>query len=403
MAPLGIPEYRCFFATRSLADVAAFAFRAALTWYVAEGSGVAVSLGHVLMVMTLPQALFWLFGGAIGDRYGRKPTIVFCDVVSFAALAFLWLFASAGLLTPLLLLALAFLIGASSSLLGPSASTIIPLIVPKEQLQTANSLRFSATQAAGMVVPTIAGVLLTVTRPEGVFLFAAVCFLLSAMAFASAHIPQGSVQPRHRGLMLDLANGFKITFARRWLALGVSASVLLNFLIVAPQSALVPLLVTRSGLGPEVLGIQVSAFSIGVLCGTAMSARIPQRWAHAAVLLSIGAVSSVSILYMLPPTWWSIPLIACLVGVALGVFEVTWTTTLQERVEPDVLSRVYAVQASLSFASRAASLALVGFAMNSVPAAWLMGSFAAFTLVLVSVVALLGRSRSSRDVAQKVV
>jgi MFS family permease len=380
-SPLRLPDFRRFLISRSIGEAGGHAFRAALIWYVSAEASRGLSLGHVLLALSLPQAIFAIFGGTLGDRYGRKVTIISCDLATFACLLLFSSLMAVGAMATPALIALVFVVGVSSSLLGPSASTVIPSMVPKDQIQRANALRFSTSDIVGTMAPAVAGLLIALISSNGTFFIAALCFLLSAVIFTRARVAQVSGGSA-AGFRTDLKNGMRAIFSSGWLTTGVSAAVLVNLLIVAPQSALVPLMISQAGLGAEVLGFYISAMSVGYLAGSVLSTRIASAYAMPAVVMSLILMAAVSFGYLLPVTAPLILVISAAKGVAISIFEVLWTTALQTRVSDDILSRVFSVQASLSFASRALGLAAVGYATMALQPSNLIGMLAGFALLL---------------------
>jgi hypothetical protein len=275
--------------------------------------------------------------------------------------------------------------GASTSLAGPSVATAIPSLVQCDEVQKANSLRLSATQIVGIIVPLLAGVALSRVGSSGVFLAAAITAFAGLLLIRMVRIDDSAAAARGKRGGIELIAGLKASFSHDWLGAGVLASAMLNLLIVAPQSALIPLLISRSGWGPEVLGAHVSALSAGVLLGTVVSAKVTSEHAMKVVAASIAAVATLSLLYLVDLSKWQLPLISGCVGVAIGIFEVTWTSVIQKFVHHDVMGRVYSVQASLSFSARLLSLAVVGYAVTFVEPQYLIAYLACATLVFLVV------------------
>ncbi|MFZ0545777.1 MAG: MFS transporter [Candidatus Promineifilaceae bacterium] len=122
--------------------------------------GDTAAIAYLLIAMALPQATIGLVAGVFVDRWDRKRVMIFSDLVrGFLVLAFL-LTGTAEHINLFLLYVIAFAHSAIGAFFTPARSAVIPLVIPKDGLLSANSLsqtsfvffRLLGTAAAGFLV-----------------------------------------------------------------------------------------------------------------------------------------------------------------------------------------------------------------------------------------------------------
>jgi MFS family permease len=136
-------------------------------------------IAGLALAQRLPWLLFALVSGALVDRLDRRRLMAAVDTLRSAAVSFLGvavLFDFAGLT---LMYTVFFFVGTAETLFDTASVSVLPAVVPKEDLQKANGRLYSAQILAN----NMAG------PPLGGFLFAsaaALPFLLDAATFAAA-------------------------------------------------------------------------------------------------------------------------------------------------------------------------------------------------------------------------
>src|SRR5438270_12815966 len=105
-------------------------------------SGGSTSVAVTLLAYTVPAVLFAPPAGVIADRLNRKQIIVWCNVGRAAVVA---LIPIASLIPGVKddfihLLVLTLIFSAVGQLFGPAEAAVIPTVLPREALITANSM-----------------------------------------------------------------------------------------------------------------------------------------------------------------------------------------------------------------------------------------------------------------------
>ncbi|MFX0140727.1 MAG: MFS transporter, partial [Candidatus Hodarchaeota archaeon] len=123
-------------------------FTLSFTWWIFEKTGSEVQLSIIVMLNFLPSFIFGLFSGVITDKLNRKTLLV---SASLSRGIFIFLIPLLNFISSLeiwYLYIVAFLQGSASTFFIITRGAIIPQLIEKEDLMTANSLSDISTWIA---------------------------------------------------------------------------------------------------------------------------------------------------------------------------------------------------------------------------------------------------------------
>src|SRR5215211_3176362 len=147
-----------------------------------------LATGIMFMVGTLPRILLGSLAGVYVDRWDRQRTMVVADL-SRAVLILLLLFVRSAEWIWIVYL-VAFIESIVSQFFGPAENALLPQLVDKSQLVTANSLNSLNNNLARLAGPALGGVMLGTFGFQNVVWIDSVSFLISGIMIALI------VQPR---------------------------------------------------------------------------------------------------------------------------------------------------------------------------------------------------------------
>src|SRR5438034_8292861 len=153
----------------------------ALAFAVLDLTGSATDLGYVLAAGWLPQIVFILIGGVLGDRLPRNLVMVGANVLSAAAQGTTAALLLAGVARPWHLAVLAAARGMATALFFPAAQAVVPEIVETELLQPANALIRLAQNGSTVLGAGVGGILVAAAGPGWAVAFDAATYLASAL------------------------------------------------------------------------------------------------------------------------------------------------------------------------------------------------------------------------------
>ncbi|NWF62943.1 MAG: MFS transporter [Chloroflexi bacterium] len=244
----------------------------ALIWYLTQETGSATILATASLFGMLPQVLLGPIAGTVVDRGNRRLIMIVADaVIAVATLLLAYLFWSNTVEIWHVYVALAIR-STGGAFHHPAISSSTSLMVPKEQLARVAGANQTLQGLVSIVAPPVGALLVAVMPTQNVLMIDVLTALMGITPLLFFSIPQppkiaAQESAPKKSFLQDLGGGFK--YMASWpglLMLGLMAT-LLNFLI-APTSALTPLLVTKYfGKGALELGSVDSFFGIGMIAG----------------------------------------------------------------------------------------------------------------------------------------
>lgn len=249
---------------------------AAILWHVSllvpEGKK-ALALGGVGLVRVVPIVFCSLFAGVAADAFDRRRLLLVTNTVMLvlsSVLAFITLKGVAGLAAVYTLAALS---GAAATFDNPARNSFFPTLVPREHLANAISLNSILFQAASVIGPSIAGVLIANFDVGVVYALDAVSFLiLIGSLLALRDVPERPRSARAALTVRAAWEGVVFVFTRPLLR----SSMLLDFFATffASATALLPLFAQDVlHVGPHGYGLLSSASAAGAVLTSLLMVR----------------------------------------------------------------------------------------------------------------------------------
>ena len=364
----GMGAFRRLLAATTSANLADGLLAVAVPWLASAITRDPVQIALVTGATRLPWLLFSLPVGAITDRFDRRRLVALADtaraglLLGFALL--LVLVGGSGSSTvgspstgvvdgshPGALLAglyaLALLVGFAEVVGDNSAQTLIPSIVPKERLATANGRLWAAETAANQFVgPPLAGLLIGVGIALPFFVGAggfAIAAAVVVFTMAGSFRPPRPDGPPTR-LSAEIAEGFRWLMRHRLLrSLAISLGVL-NAASAMGAAVLVLFGQEVAGLDATAFGLLMTGSAIGAVIGAFVAPWLTRRWpSGTALAVAIVVMGTGEILFglMTAFAWlWGVTLV-------IAIFIVVWnviTVSLRQSLIPDrLLGRVNSV------------------------------------------------------------
>jgi MFS family permease len=356
---LSVPAYRRLFAGQLVSSLGDGFTLLALPFAIAEVHGSASAIGAVLTARALPQVLFTLLGGAVGDRFAPSKILPTMDAVRCGcqgAVAALFFTGHVAIWQICVFMAV---YGTASAFYYPASRALLPAIVPGDQLPAANSLSAMAFTASGIAGPLLAAVLLSVSSPGAAIAVDACSFAFSALMVFPLRKTVERPQNNEPVIRL-LRSGWQEVRSRTWLWVGLIHAAAFQFLVLGSLMVLGPLIAVHRYGASRGWAYFLVASSLGSLvAGLFALRRAPRRPLRAgygaivlasAPLLAIGAGADFAL----------VALAMAYYGAALTYEDVMWQSTIQRRVARSAQSRVAAFDLTISMGLRPVGLALAG-------------------------------------------
>ena len=350
LGPLGERNFAWFFASRTTNTLGRTMATVALAFAVLDLTGSATALGQVLAAHTIPMVLFLLFGGVISDRLPRTVVIQFSNVVSAASQGMVATLLITGTAELWMLVVLEAVNGLASALSFPAMSSVVPQLVPREELQQANALLSMSRGVLTVVGPTI-GALLVVTVGSGWALAVdALAWLLAALLLLPVRLPERAAREESSTAWQELREGWDLFRGTTWLWVVVLAFGLLNMIHIGAWYTLGPAL-AQDTIGKQGWGYVLSAESLGLLVMTVIMLRVPLVRPLRLGMIGCAVMGLPIFLLGAEPQLAVLLVAAFLAGAGIEVFSMGWNLAMQENIPDEQLSRAYSYDALGSFAA----------------------------------------------------
>jgi MFS family permease len=394
-------NYRLWAAGALVSNVGTWMQRTAQDWIVLTEltHHDATAVGIVMALQFGPQFLLLPFTGWAADRFERRKLLAVtqaCMGLLALGLGLLTLSGHAQLWHVYLF---AFLLGCASAFDAPARQTFVAQLVGEEHLANAVALNSTSFNAARMVGPAVAGVLIAKMGTGPVFLVNAVSF--AAVLAALAFLRRDQLHPSHvsarRG---GLTDGVRHVWGRPELR-----AVLLMFFLIGTFGINFPIYISTMAVsvfhvGAGQFGLLTSAMAVGSVSGALLSAR--RERPRLALLLGAALAFGATLgLAAVMPSYRAFAVALFFVGLATQTFTTTANSAAQLWAEPSLRGRVIALVLAVSAGGTPLGAPLVGFVADTLGPRWSLvaGAASGFLAALVGVRAV-ARLRAARSASQ---
>ena len=158
-APLRIPLFRDRWVASTVSGLGTWMQDTAATWLMTALTGSPLLIALMQTAASAPVLLLGVFAGATADIFERRRLLIFWQTWQMVAVALMALLALGGIIGPVALLALTFLMNIGSAMNNPAWQAIVPELVPREELPNAVSLAAASNNLARAVGPAVGGLM----------------------------------------------------------------------------------------------------------------------------------------------------------------------------------------------------------------------------------------------------
>jgi len=381
--PLRHRDFRVLWLGMSVSLIGDGILLVAIAWesYVLWNAPAALSI--VGIAMTIPTIAFLLLGGVVSDRHDRRIVMLLADGLRAAAVAVIAVLVFAGALRFWELVALVALYSVGTAFFTPAFESIVPQLLPADELPAANSLdQFVRPVAMRLAGPVIGGALVAVG--------AGLAFAVDAVSFAAslaaviaipkllpaAGAPLGSTRTA-------LRQGFRFVRRRVWLWGTLVSAAIAYLVFMGPTEVLLPFVVKNDlHASARTLGVVLAAGGVGAVGAAIFMGQRGHPRRDVTVMYATWTLATLAVAgYGLATAAWQL-MVACLVFNALeAAGTIVWATIKQRHVPGSMLGRVSSLDwlisigfLPLSFALTAPVAAAVGARATLVGAALIGGA-----------------------------
>lgn len=309
-----------------------------LGWLVYDITGSSVLLGMLNGLRALPFLLVSPVAGVVADRTDRKKVLLFAQYVLMFTTVLMGTVVAAGFVRIWQVFTFTFITAIAWSFVDPVRQSMVPSLVPKEELMNAVALNSAAFNMTKVVGPSLGGLLIALFGASGNFFvqgaaYAGVCLSIYWMV-----VPANSAQARRTSALENLKEGVSYVWSND-AVFALMISALIPRVIAMPYQTLMPVFQKDVlKVGPEGLGMLYAAPGLGAcLAGFALATLSSRIRRQGIVLLSSLIALGIGMNIF---AWTTSFVLALIVLVAIGacqIFYMATTNTMLQVLVPDHL------------------------------------------------------------------
>ncbi|WP_430867924.1 MFS transporter [Demequina aurantiaca] len=399
-ASLKLYNYRLWFAGATVSNIGTWMQRVAQDWLVltvlTQESGVAV--GIVTALQFLPFLLLSAWAGLLADRVDQRKLLLATQSASAALGIGLGALVLLGHVELWHVYVFALLLGIVTAIDAPARQTFVADLVPIESLPNAVGLNSASFNAARLLGPAAAGLVIAWVGTGWVFIVNGFTFIATILALLAMRVQDLKGSERAERKRGQIKEG--IRYVRRrpdimvvLIIVSVVGMLGLNFQLTSALMAR-----TEFGLGPGQYGIMGSVVAIGSLAGALVAA----RRSRVRVRLVIGAAFGFGVataVNAVMPTFLLYAITSIPVGFAALTMITAANAMVQTTTTPSMRGRVMSLYMLLFVGTTPIGSPIVGWIGEEYGPRWAIGIGSIAALLVSSGAALWAVRRWKLDVS----
>ncbi len=361
-ASLRLRNYRLWAAGALVSNIGTWMQRTAQDWLVLTQltQHNATAVGVVTALQFGPQLLFLPLTGYAADHFDKRKLLLATQASSGVLALVLGLLTLSGLVALWHVYVLAFLLGAAAAFDAPARQAFVGDLVGEADLANAVGLNSTSFNAARLLGPSAAGVVIAACGTGWAFLvnaasFAAVIAALLALRTGELHRAQRAVA----GLR-GLGEGFAYVRGRPDLL-----AILMMMCLIGTFGLNYPIFISTMSVsvfhaGAHRYGMLTSMMAVGSVSGALMAAR-RRRPRPDLLYIAAGIFGAAYILAAFAPSYWAFGAVLVIVGVSGQTLTTTAASTVQLTTAPMMRGRVMAILLAVAMGGMPVGAPIVGW------------------------------------------
>lgn len=345
----------------------------AFPFLVLQLTGSPAQAGFVLAAQGLPRAVLMLVGGAIVDRSSPRLVMMVSNILRFGLMLLLGFLIYYDQVSIPVIFVVALLFGLADAFFYPAATSVVPSVVAKEDLQQGNAIMQGSIWVGVILGPAIAafviaGEVTTLGHESGLEaatyesnrLGYARAFFLDALTFGFSFLTLMFVRARSlRGdeekdeegaspsMLSEVSEAIKWVWGVPAIRLGFVGIAVLEFFFQTSIFVGLPALSDVRYIEPEfVYGLIIAAYGCGALVGAVTGGLLtwPRRehLVRTMFLIFMGSGASIGLIVIYEPYWFAM-LLFLIFGCMDSYIWVHFTTFVQKATPEAQLGRVMSI------------------------------------------------------------
>lgn len=358
----GNRNFLLFWSGFTLSSIGDSLTRVALTWFVFEQTKSAQALGILTIAYTAPILIGGFVAGPLLDRFSARRVMIIDNLIRGIAFAALPILQALNLLEIWHVYVFAAIYGSLMMISLAGGPTLIPSIVRRDQLETANALETLSFTLSNVIGPPMAGLLIVWIGTANVVILDALSYFIFAFMLLGLSVKETSHAVEEdkslfsvlSAVRLMIDNKILLSTTLMFMAFNVGLGALTVFL---------PLVSNRIAPGSsEIFGSLLGALALGEVLSAWLAGSLHWKMGLGARIALSQLLSGLSLaLLMLGSTFWAVASGLFLLGFFSAPLTI-WAQTLRMQIIPmELRGRTFALLRTLMQGATPLGGALAGF------------------------------------------
>ena len=325
-----------------------------ILWAYKESNSVLTTslLGACYLV---PEIFFSFIAGGISDSWNKKSIIILSDTMAgFLSLLVLMLF-SFDILEVKHLYIINFLLGIGDAFQNPASEVVISIIVSKENYIKTSGIRSFFNSFITIFVPICSVAIYSFSGLKYILIVDLLTFLFALLTLIFLfYIPEiKSLKEENINIFKQCIAGIKYIFYRKDILALIYFMGFINFIAGMYNTALAPMILSRTGNNDIQLGIVTSSIGISGLLGSLIVQKFPQPKKRVPLMANIMIFSFLICNILLGVgrnyIWWTIAVLAGHFFVPLLLANMEYF--MRTKVPLEVQGKVFSARNTIQYAT----------------------------------------------------
>lgn len=363
-----LKNFYILWSTQSLSQLGSSITAFALTLWLYEKTGSALSTAALTICTYAPYVLMSIFAGALTDRFNKKKTMLVCDTLAALCTLTVFLLYKTGSLAIWHLYLINAVSGLMNTVQQPASEVMMTLIVPKDRYQKTSGLQNLSRSLNSVLNPVIATALYSLAGLDVVIAVDLTSFVVAFVALAG-FIRVAEVKKESKEKTLTLAKeGLAFLKSKPMILTLILFMSGVNLVASAFNATLPAYVIPNPKGGSAMLGVITSASGLAMIVGSLLVSFLPKpkdrvKMIYITMLISLGSENFILAFAREPYLW----VLAQVIGwILVPVMSTNLEVILRNSVPVDLQGRVYACRNTFQFFTIPIGLFLGGFLVDHV-------------------------------------
>ena len=308
-----------------------------------------VLISMMSALVMLPWLLFAIPIGLVVDKVDKRLIVTFTNCMRFIVAGLIALSIATDTITIYWLLIASFLIGTCEVAADTAAQSLIPVMLEKNQFESANSrMNIAQTVIQNFVGAPLSGFLyaIAIALPFVLnslgFLVAAIFVVLIPAHFIHQTSPVDDQTQEKKSFTAELKFGIHYLWHYKPLRRLVSTTTSLGFFYSLSTSTLILFITETLNLPEKYFGVLMAAAGSGAIIGGILTPKISKRFGRGQVLAVSIFISSITVVGQgLAPNFWVLGVIGFISSFAITNWNILLMSCYQVLIPTELYGRIH--------------------------------------------------------------